>query len=488
MEENKIYFSDFFDVSRTIIEEYGAMDISLLNDLPLFIDPFLIFCSEDQRCQDMHSKIIKYLLYLRDKAIQTPSLSATELKYLYCFPEVKQTYLGFCRSGNAGSGLGLDFAHALHNGLKDIFKTFGEETITHGQHIEKVCLLRPGVGRDNISDFITNLIMPFLLEYTESFAKKYLRPEQCKTFAVSKVRFDYDYGIWRPEQHLLPCYNGDYVLLTPTSLLVRDDTWISRADMIRNFQTFAMAIPDPILRDRVNAHFVSMLSKKPKKDEKIKAAEYTIQQYPVLIDHYIRFQEDNERAALSRSLEDVTGVKHVFLEQLLCLVDDLKKHTDFYKLKELDSYAEAIERVMYLKHVVEDCDGYRWFYDGDNPIRRESDLHLMFKLACCNTVSDANAEVNNGRGPVDFKFSQGSKDSTLVEFKLARTLKRNLEKQVEVYKNANATPKAIKVIMFFTDEEYAKVLGILNDLGLTGKPGIVLIDARNDKIQASKAV
>lgn len=40
--------------------------------------------------------------------------------------------------------------------------------------------------------------------------------------------------------------------------------------------------------------------KKPKKDEKIKAAEYTIQQYPVLIDHYIRFQEDNERAALSR--------------------------------------------------------------------------------------------------------------------------------------------------------------------------------------------
>ena len=170
------------------------------------------------------------------------------------------------------------------------------------------------------------------------------------------------------------------------------------------------------------------------------------------------------------------------------MVDDLKKHTDFYKLKALDSYAEAMERVMYLKHVVEDCDGYRWFYDGDNPIRRKSDLHLMFKLACCNTVSDANAEVNNGRGPVDFKFSLGSKDSTLVEFKLARTLKRNLEKQVEVYKNANATPKAIKVIMFFTDEEYAKILGILNDLGLTGKPGIVLIDARNDKIQASKAV
>jgi len=59
--ENKIYFSDFFDVSRTIIEDYGAMDISLLNDLPLFIDPFLIFCSEDQRCHRIPQILYQYL-------------------------------------------------------------------------------------------------------------------------------------------------------------------------------------------------------------------------------------------------------------------------------------------------------------------------------------------------------------------------------------------------------------------------------------------
>lgn len=112
----------------------------------------------------------------------------------------------------------------------------------------------------------------------------------------------------------------------------------------------------------------------------------------------------------------------------------------------------------------------------------------MYRLACCNTISDTNAEVNNGRGPVDFKLSQGSKDATLVEFKMARTLKRNLEKQVDVYKNANGNPPAIKAIVFFTDEEMEKVYKILNDLGLTGKPGIVVIDARkNNKIQASKA-
>ena len=57
------------------------------------------------------------------------------------------------------------------------------------------------------------------------------------------------------------------------------------------------------------------------------------------------------------------------------------------------------------------------------------------------TEYDVNREVNNGRGPVDFKVSKGSKDTTLVEFKLASNtkLKKNLENQVEIYKKANCT-------------------------------------------------
>lgn len=43
MEELKIYFSDFFNVDEDIIESYGAVNISLINDMPLFVDPFLLF-------------------------------------------------------------------------------------------------------------------------------------------------------------------------------------------------------------------------------------------------------------------------------------------------------------------------------------------------------------------------------------------------------------------------------------------------------------
>ena len=490
---NHIYFSDFFDVDPAIIDSYGAMDISLINDLPLFIDPFLVFCSEDPDCKKMHDEIIKYIMFLREYSMKNSHLDDMQLKYYYCFPEVRQTYLGFCQNGNYGSGLGLEFAKALQLSLQTVYSGFGNETITKGKHIEKVCLLKEGVGRDNISDFITNLIKPYLCEFTQRFAQDYLLPEQCALFNVNACEFNYDLEMWRPRQYYLPKIvdrkgREDYVLLTPISLLVRDDAWINRSDMIRNYSRFASSIPDDMLRDRVNSYFTSLLSKKPKRGERNRAAEATIAQFPILLDYYIRFQEDHDEEALARSISDVTGVKQVFIEQLLKLVDKLQE-TKFYQPDApADSYEEAMERVLYLKHVVEDCDGYRYFYDGDKPIHRENDLHSMYRLACCNTISDANSEVNNGRGPVDFKLSRGRKDQTIVEFKLARTLKKNLEKQVEVYKKANDHPKTIKVIMYFTNEEQAKVQRILKDLELNNREGIVLIDARkDDKAQASKA-
>lgn len=257
--------------------------------------------------------------------------------------------------------------------------------------------------------------------------------------------------------------------------------------MYNNFEHLAISLSDDALRFEVNRYFYSLLSKNAKKPERLSAAQRTIVQFPQVIDYYIRNKEDEEDEAIANSVSEVGGVKQVFIEQLQKLVEQLKAETDFYKISP-NSYEEALQRVMYLKHVIEDCDGHRWFYDGKKPIRRESDLHILYKLACYDTFSDVNSEVNNGRGPVDFKLSNSRKDSTLVEFKLSRTLKKNLEKQVDVYKDANNTKKAIKVILYFTEEEYKKTQDILNELSLYGKPGIVLIDARADnKPSASKA-
>lgn len=50
-----IYFSDFFGVDEDIIESYGAVNISLINDMPLFVDPFLLFNSEKEEYQRIHN-------------------------------------------------------------------------------------------------------------------------------------------------------------------------------------------------------------------------------------------------------------------------------------------------------------------------------------------------------------------------------------------------------------------------------------------------
>lgn len=152
-----IYFSDMFDVSPLLVEKHGAFGISLVSDLPLFIDPFLLFNSKKPAYRKLHDDIIRYLRFLKDRATET-TLTPGLINAWYRFSEVKQNYLGFCVGGNTGSGLGQHFAESLHTNLQKLFGNFGAETVPKSSHLEKLCLLRKRVGKDNISDFTTNLI------------------------------------------------------------------------------------------------------------------------------------------------------------------------------------------------------------------------------------------------------------------------------------------------------------------------------------------
>jgi hypothetical protein len=165
----RIYFSDFFNISSNALEEYGAFDISLISDLPLFIDPFLLFNSEKAEYKQLHDEMIEYLEFLRDKSIGQ-ALDDGTMKAWYIFKEVKQNWLGYSLSGNEGRGLGPDFAHALHDNFNTVFANFGDEDVEESPHLEKLTLVGTGVGRDNVSDFTTNLIKKYLLEYTQKFA------------------------------------------------------------------------------------------------------------------------------------------------------------------------------------------------------------------------------------------------------------------------------------------------------------------------------
>src|SRR5690606_27179677 len=123
------YFTDFFEVDPEILNGYGAFNVSLITDLPLFIDPFLLFNSKNTKYQELHEQIIRYLSFLRDKA-EIGEVPQHLLDAWYRFPEVRQNWLGFTLSGNHGSGLGRSFADALSENLQRLFSDFGREQIT----------------------------------------------------------------------------------------------------------------------------------------------------------------------------------------------------------------------------------------------------------------------------------------------------------------------------------------------------------------------
>lgn len=341
----RIYFSDFFCVAPEVIDEYGAFNISLINDLPLFIDPFLLFDSEDAKYAALHEEIIHYLKFLRDRAI-ADELTEGNIAHWFLFREVKQNWLGLSKTGNSGTGLGLDFALSLSKSLKSVFKDFGNETLTRGSHLEKLGLLNGGVGRDHLSDFTTNLIKEFLLEYTQTFARRHLTESQRRSFHIEKVKFDFQLRRWKSAYFDLPCCDGDYIILTPKEILTRDDSWINQGDLINQFTQIRTALPDDALRAQVNDYFLSRLNEKSTTKERRAAALSTIERFHEILDYYIQKKELDAPQAHTVSDEKVRATHRQFVENVKTLVSEYLAGSEFYEHG--DSYQESLKRVAYL--------------------------------------------------------------------------------------------------------------------------------------------
>lgn len=355
-------------------------------------------------------------------------------------------------------------------------------------------MIKEGVGRDNVSDFATNLIKKLLLNYTQEFTLNNLSKEQRREWSVSRSRFDYNLEVWVSEKYTLPAYRNDYVILTPRNILTKDENWINQKDLIDRFDDIPSSVPNPQLRAQVANYFYNRLErerevdKEPTNKDRRTAALDTLGAFPWLIDYYIKIKEETGNEALSVAEEKLIFVQVIFQEAVRQISAMLPEQ--FYASPPVGTYEEAHQRLSYLRHVIEDQGGHRLFYMGDKPIQRESDLHVLYRLVWYGTRSDFGAEANDGRGPVDFKISYGAKDKTLVEFKLAKNsqLKANLKNQVGIYEKASDAQKGIKAIFYFSAEELQRVTGILDALDLRGHRDVVLIDARNDnKPSASKA-
>lgn len=173
------------------------------------------------------------------------------------------------------------------------------------------------------------------------------------------------------------------------------------------------AMPDEQLRGQINDYFLRRLSEDATEREFREAAAATVEQFPRVLDYYTAEKEATGDEAHAVSNAKVRETEIRFIEQIRALVNDHLSGTAFYELG--DSFDAALRRVLFLKDVIENKDGYRLFYLKGNPLKREADLQIMYRLTWYATSYSVDREVNNGRGPVDYKVSRGSADGTLVE-------------------------------------------------------------------------
>lgn len=347
------FFADAFEIDEGLLDDYGAFNVSLVADLPLFVDPFLLFNSKKPKYQELHRDIIRYVTFLRDKSL-SGQMNDALLRGWYCFPEVRQNWFGFSALGNSGRGLGMDFARALNSSFRGVLRNFGQESLTQSSHLEKVCLIKSGVGRDNVSDFTANLIKGFLCHYTQEFSVRNIPADQLRRVNVPGAYFDYDTETWASAEYTLPWWRGDFVILTPIDMLTRDENWINQRELVYDFRRIPAAVPDQQLRWQISSYFERALpvyeDREPSQKERAEAALQTIQQYPEIVDYYIRLKEVNGDQAENVSSQKVLFSKLMFNERVAALQATLTS-AGFYGVAP-DTHVEAHRRLAFLKDVI----------------------------------------------------------------------------------------------------------------------------------------
>ena len=120
-------------------------------DLPLGIDPFLMFKSRDEEFRRLHRLITDHF----NAGVQAIRLGRlNEADEIFDFPEVSAIGLGYTKSGKRGSGLGGYLRELIIETLR-ASPGLQERGVLH---VEEMQLLASGIGPDRISDISANIL------------------------------------------------------------------------------------------------------------------------------------------------------------------------------------------------------------------------------------------------------------------------------------------------------------------------------------------
>lgn len=469
-------FSDHYTISRFPSDDW--FDPILTVDTKLFIDPFLIFQDTDPRWVNAHQKIVDHFeeaFKVLAAAGCTPGTTGfkSALRMLE-FPEPAEACLGYTARGTRGAGSGGGFAGLISSAMCDAIG----RGVTKLDHFEQLDILREGIGPDRISDITTTILKPELIEYTQDIARA--RGVPMVQHKVRAGRFNtmrHGFETVTVELPTNPATGGP-IILVPARFL-RDLPAINAVDWWEDMRATE-------LRDELNADVLG----KVKKKDIVKLAR----RFPERVQAWVKAREKTRIAAYDlardpQGLYQWSSATRRWAKANPVVFGVPSTEAEFHALIEV-----IIKR---FKHFIQDQRGWSLLWDKTDE-KPEEAIQLVF-LGIAKAYCDANdinvdREVELGRGPVDFKFSNGKTFQALIEVKKLENGKfwNGLRAQLPSYLKSNESRTGWILAVRFRTKGIAatrardlprEVRKIASDLGLDVRYG--LVDARKPK-SASK--
>ncbi|MEU5243429.1 hypothetical protein AB0G81_04815 [Streptomyces asoensis] len=397
-------FSEVFSVPTNSDDDW--FDAFLPADTNLFIDPFLIWEEKTGHWAGAHEHLIDFFEMVFDLVKESggneQSNTWKQAQKLLMFPEPYEFCLGVAESTPLGSGSGRGLQKEMLEGVK-VATGLGMNRIAH---MEMLTLFQGGMGVDRLSDMTCNILKSYFISYTQDVARRHNIPMQQQK--VTNAAWDREFCRWKEAKVELPInpYIGKPVILTPERFL--EDIPIVSPN---GLWTYAWSTASEQLRGDLTFDIARNVSRR----EKAKLAR----QNPDVVALYLKHLEEEEKKPYPVHDDPRMRVRWYELGSEFAE----RSHLSFVP-QTPDEFERFIEAVIEsYRHNIEQQDGWQLLWHNGYA-REERAAQNLFRSAvihyCRANNIDLTGESNAGRGPVDFKFSQGWSQRALVEMKLVR--------------------------------------------------------------------
>lgn len=207
-------------------------------DIPLYVDPFMLWRSPSQQDNALHTAAVNAFNHLGYLSKSNPALAEQMLVQI---SECDEVGLGISHT-RRGKRIGINTAKSV---LK-IFSTVPEYDKRGFTHFEEIQFFVGNIGKDRISDMFCNFVKSFLIDYTIQACRELDIP----TSPVSTSVYRYATNTIKEETVQLPKNpeTNEAIILVPKHWL-RYTPWINSDDFYSSFEQECTdtTIPRPVL-------------------------------------------------------------------------------------------------------------------------------------------------------------------------------------------------------------------------------------------------